>query len=393
MPPTGTPTRVAPAQDDEQHPVPRTMRAAQMHAPHQPLTVEALDVPQPRSTDVLVQVKACGIVPNLGNVLNFFQDWYRDKDVLYLPKLPTVYGLDPAGVVVARGDQVRGIDIGARVYVNPGRFCGGCSDCRMGDGTKCASYALNGYFGFGPGSMDLFDDYPHGGLCEYMCAPQYSLVELPDNVSFETAARFGYLGTGYRALKRAGAGPRSTVLVNGGSGTLGLGVVLWALAMGVARVLCVGRDQSLLDRVKALAPDRVDVFSATSGGSLPQWVRSRTRGVGASIVIDALGAGAPAEALTAAFGGLARGGHFVNIGAVLGDVPFNLNDMMTRDQQVSASNWFTTADGQEMADMAGSGVVDLDVFEHERFGLNQINEALSLFKSRNGGFSNYVVVP
>ena len=28
-----------------------------------------------------------------------------------------------------------------------------------------------------------------------MTAPQYALVKLPDNVSFEQAARFGYLGT------------------------------------------------------------------------------------------------------------------------------------------------------------------------------------------------------
>ena len=373
--------------------VPATMRAAVMHAPYQPLTVENLEVPQPRSTDVLVQVKACGVVPNLGNVLNHFHEWYKDRDVLYLPKLPAVFGLDAAGVVVAKGEQVRGIEVGTRVYINPGRYCGGCTECRIGNGTGCPSYAFNGYFGFGAGSMDLFEDYPFGGLCEYMTAPQYSLVALPDNVPFETAARFGYLGTGYRALKRAKAGPRSTVLVNGGSGTLGLGVVLWALAMGVTKVLVVGRDQVLLDQVKAINPERIDVFSTAAGEPVAPWARSRTGGEGASIVIDTLGAGSTGEPLQDAFSALRRAGHFVNIGAVLGDVPINLNDLMIRDQQITGSNWFTTADGQEMADMAGSGVVDLSVFEHERFALEEINEALGIIKNRNGGFSNYVVSP
>ncbi|CAN7779783.1 hypothetical protein LJR267_010210 [Paraburkholderia hospita] len=52
----------------------------------------------------------------------------------------------------------------------------------------------------------MFDDYPYGELCECMTAPQYSLVKLPDNLSFESAARFGYFGTGYRALRRSGVG-------------------------------------------------------------------------------------------------------------------------------------------------------------------------------------------
>src|SRR3546814_1356355 len=37
----------------------------------------------------------------------------------------------------------------------------------------------------------VLEDYPYGGLAEYMIAPQYALVKLPDNVSFEAGARFG----------------------------------------------------------------------------------------------------------------------------------------------------------------------------------------------------------
>ena len=40
----------------------------------------------------------------------------------------------------------------------------------------------------------MYDMYPHGGFCEYMAAPQYAIVKLPDNVSFHEAARLGYLG-------------------------------------------------------------------------------------------------------------------------------------------------------------------------------------------------------
>jgi alcohol dehydrogenase len=38
-------------------------------------------------------------------------------------------------------------------------------------------------------------------------------------------------------------------------------------------------------------------------------------------------------------------------------------------------------------------MVDLSVFEHETFKLDEINTALNVLKNRNGGFSNYVLVP
>ncbi|MFJ9588047.1 alcohol dehydrogenase catalytic domain-containing protein [Streptomyces acidicola] len=366
------------------------MRAARMHARGKPFQIDEVEVPTLNSTDVLVKVKACGIVPNLGNVLNHLGEWYPH---LFLPPLPAVFGLDAVGVVVERGKQVRGIEIGQRVYVNPARYCGGCEHCRVGETNYCASYTFNGYFGFGPGSLDLFDDYPVGGLAEYMTAPQYSLVTLPDSVSDETAARWGYLGTGYRALKRGQVGPRSTVVINGISGTLGLSTALFALALGAKKIFGVARDRELLARVEAIAPGRIEVHSVADGESVTDWVRRRTDGRGADVVIDALGPGALKEPLLDAFGALGKGGYYVYIGAVLGEVPLNLNNMMCEDQRLAASNWFTTADGQEMAALAQSGMVDLSVFEHEVFSLDEINDALAVLQNRHGGFSNYVVKP
>src|SRR3546814_13663560 len=90
-----------------------------------------------------------------------------------------------------------------------------------------------------------------------MIAPANSIVVLPDNISFQEAARFGYLGTAYSALRKGRAGPNVTTLINGGSGTLGLGAVLLALAMGVTKILAVARTPELLEEVRKLAPSRI----------------------------------------------------------------------------------------------------------------------------------------
>ena len=42
-----------------------TMRAARLHQIGKNFSVDTLEVPKPRSTDVLVKVRACGVIPNM----------------------------------------------------------------------------------------------------------------------------------------------------------------------------------------------------------------------------------------------------------------------------------------------------------------------------------------
>jgi alcohol dehydrogenase len=367
----------------------RTMRAARMHAVGAPMSIDTIPVPKPGSTDVLVQVKACGMVPNLGNVLANWTKWFPH---LPLPKLPAIFGLDPAGVVVEVGEQVVDVRPGERVYVNPLRSCGACQMCRAGERSRCRYFSFNGYFGFGPDSQKIYDIYPYGGFCEYMTAPQYAVVKLPDNVTFEQAARFGYTGTSYGAMKKANAMPGQSMLVDGISGTLGLGAALLGLAMGVTRIFGTGRNQALLDRVKALAPDRIETH-ALGTGSTSDWVKSRTAGEGVDFMISALGPGAPASTMADALRAVRRGGRAVNVGAVADALPLDVHWLMDEQIHVIGSNWFTAAQGQEMAELARAGLLDMSVFQHHRFPLDEVNKAISGLTDRNGGFSNYVIVP
>ena len=55
-----------------------TMRTARLHAVGEPMRIERVPMPRPRPTDVLVKVVACGVVPNLGNVLKHWQGWFPE---------------------------------------------------------------------------------------------------------------------------------------------------------------------------------------------------------------------------------------------------------------------------------------------------------------------------
>jgi len=376
-----------------------TMIAARLHAFGQPMTLDRIPMPEPRAGDVLVEVKACGIVPNLARVVsNFFGT--QTPDLKAMPPLPAIFGLDPTGVVAKVGDQVRAIRPGERVYVNPARCCGSCRMCRSGQVLDCPNFTFQGYFGR---SQEIMRAYPYGGFAQFITAPATALVKLPDNVSFEAAARLGYFGTAYAAMKKLGVGPGQSLLVNGISGTLGLCAALLALAMGATKILGTGRNAALLERVKALAPQRIDVFAMTDapGGAQPDpfvspfvtWAKAATDGYGVDGMIDCLPPGAPASAMMRALHTLRRGGRAVNVGAVMEVLPLNAFWLMTNRIGLQGSVWFTTGEGEEIAAMAGAGTLDLSVLKHRVSPLSQVNEAIAGMADRDGGFTNFVVDP
>lgn len=365
------------------------MSAARLYAPAEPFRVDRIPVPEPTGNDVLVRVRACGVPPNLNNVIR-----YAEILPAYpLPQPPAIYGLDPAGEIAAVGPEVLELSPGQRVYVNPGRSCGSCLKCRNGHPIDCASYTFAGYFGFGPGSRRILKRYPWGGFAQYMVAPASSVVVLPDEVSFEEAARLGYLGTAYAALRRAAAGPDTSILINGATGFLGTGAVLLALAMGVPKILAVARNGQLLADLQAVAPRRI-VTHSNETGPCTTWAREQTQGEGPHIVIEALGPDSPPEATLSAMLCAARGGRIVTIGGMASSLQIDPIWVMLSQISYMGSLWFTTAQGGEMARMAASGTLDLKRLVHRRFPLDQVSAALEATKRRDiGGFANVVVTP
>lgn len=366
--------------------MPTTMRAARLHEFGKPFSIDTIDVPKPGSDEVLVRVKSCGVVPNLKNVLNSALD-------MPSPNLPAIYGLDAAGVIEATGDRVRDFKPGERVYVNPARFCGSCHPCLTGKTINCQRIILNGYFGITPGSQPLFEDNPWGGYAEFMPAPQSSLVRIPDNVSFSEAARLGYLGTAYRGLKIGHAGPGKTVFIDGITGTLGLGAVALALALGVRQILGTARNDELFDRIRALAePGRIQILKS-GDRSVPEWCQDVTQGRGVDLVLNALNTGAPVSPMQESLKCLNRGGNLVNVGAIMDEVPLDVFWMMSNNISLLGSSCFDTKDGQEMADLAEINQLDFSFFEHRAFSLEDINEAIECDDGGLKGFNNAVICP
>lgn len=362
-----------------------TMRAARLHEPGQPMRIDEVAVPRVRAHEVLVRVMACGIIPNMNAVFSG-RYWH------HLPPLPAIVGLDAAGVIAAVGDEVKGFGPGDRVYINPLLSCGSCLSCAGGEPSLCQWGAFRGYFAFTPRAVAMLAENPHGGFAEYTVAAARYLVRLPDAVSFEQGARFGYLGTAFAALQLAGTRAGSWVAINGVTGTLGVGTVLWALAMGATRILGWGRNRDILARLKQISPGRIDTM-ALGDQPIDAWVRARTDGIGADLLIDCTGRGSPAATTLEALGGLKGGGTAINVSALSEPIPIDPLRFMNARLSYRGSNWFTTAQGAQMAELARAGVVDLGRLTPLVFPLAGVNDALEEVRRRPGGFTNIVVAP
>jgi alcohol dehydrogenase len=53
--------------------------------------------------------------------------------------------------------------------------------------------------------------------------------------------------------------------------------------------------------------------------------------------------------------------------------------------------WFDVAEGQDMAEMAAAGTLDLSVVQHHAYPLDEIEIALDAIENRHGGFTNVIV--
>jgi len=361
------------------------MRAARLHEPGQPFRTDNIEKPSPRANDVLVQVKSCGVIPNMNAI-------FSGKLWNHLPPLPASVGLDAAGIITEVGERIVDFHVGDRVYVNPWLSCGQCSYCRAAEPLLCSSGALQGYFGFYPTSRPQLEAYPFGGFSEYMTASAQRLVKLPDAVSFDQAARLGYIGTSFAGLRAGKVGAGTTVAINGITGTLGVGATLLALGMGATCILGLGRNLNVMKQLKALAPKRIDTL-ALGERSIAEWIRERTGGIGVDVLLDCSARSASAATTADALNGIKRGGVAVNIGALTEPLSIEPFRFMNNRWHFQGSTWFTTGEGQLMADMAGVGVLDLSHLISRPYPLDGVNDALEAVKARPGGFVNIVVNP
>lgn len=203
------------------------------------LRIADLPDPHPGPGEVRIAVRAAGVNPS---------DWKKRKGLMDTG-LPQTMGHEAAGVVDELGDGVTDVAVGDRVF---------------------------GFSAEGAAQAEL------AVLAEY--APMPPSLDFPGAAALPAA-----IETATRALDQLGVGSGSTLLISGASGSVGSAAVQLAVARG-ARVIgtaspvnhdylrSLGAEpvvygQGLVERVRALAPDGVDLALDVAGsGVLPELI-------------------------------------------------------------------------------------------------------------------------
>lgn len=142
---------------------------------------------------------------------------------------PTIPGHEVSGVVYSVGDDTDTSYVGKRVGVFPLIPCRKCSQCLDKHYEMCENY-------------DYIGSRRDGGYAEYVAVPIWNLIELPDTISFASAAMLEPLSVALHAIKvgqlQAGA---SVAII--GTGMIGISAGLWAHRFGAKTVTVIGRNE------------------------------------------------------------------------------------------------------------------------------------------------------
>lgn len=280
----------------------------------------------------------------------------------FIATSPLVLGHEVAGVVEAIGDGVTTVVPGARVAVNPSRWCGRCERCREGRSNLCE----NIYF------MGSASKTPHmqGGFATYFDAIPEQCVPVPDEVPLEAAALAEPLAVCLHAVNRGRVEGKSVAVI--GAGPIGLLTMLAAKRKGARETTMIDIAPAPLAFASRLGADRVIDLSADAEG---------LAGIPApDVVIEA--SGSP-KALAAAITAVRRGGTVVLLGSLPGgEIPAPVNPVMAKELDLLGSFRFG-AEFAEAVELISTGALDVMSIVTGTRPLAEVNDAFALALDRS----------
>ena len=283
------------------------------------LVYEPIDPPRPGEGEVAIRHGAIG--------LNYI-DVYQRSGLYPVAAFPAVIGLEGAGTVLAVGEGVTTLKKGDRVaYAAP----------------------------------------PMGAYADERVMPARQVVELPDDIAFDTAAAMMLQGMTVQYLihqtYRVKAG--ETVLWHAAAGGVGLMACQWLRHLGVTVIGTVGSEEKA-----RLAREHGCAHTILYGEEdVAERVRELTGGEGVPVVYDSVGR----ATLEASLDSLSPRGLLVSFGSASGAITdFEVGRLATKGSlYLTRPTLMTyTADPANMRAMAGD-VIDVVRSGAVRISINQ----------------------
>jgi S-(hydroxymethyl)glutathione dehydrogenase/alcohol dehydrogenase len=358
--------------------MPLKYRAAVLHAPQTPLSIETVTAAKLKPNDVLVRVRAAGLCHTDLEVI---------EGSLRFP-MPIVLGHEAAGVVERIGSAARGVKVGDHVVLSWNPHCGHCFYCDRDTPILCEQYLGQGPKGVsfdGDTRATLADGRPLqqlmflGSFGEYCVVSDQQAIPVPREMPFDRACLIGCgVMTGAGAALNLGAIAHGDTVMVIGCGAVGLAAVQGARMAGAGAIIAVDIDPDKLVIAGWMgASVRVDVSKddAVAAG------KRETSGRGVDVVIEAAGS---ASAFRTTSEAVRPGGQVIWLGKidVDKDVAFRWGSLMQekRIRRVSYGNARPRRDFPMLARAYLDGDLMLDELISSRILLDDINDGFAALK-------------
>lgn len=231
-----------------------------------PLEAIETQTPEPRGTEVLVQVHHSGVCHSDVHIHDGYFDLGGGRKLsLEAITLPHTLGHEIEGEVVAVGPAAQGAQIGRRYAVFPWIGCGECSACLRGEGNLCARPRQ---LGCSPGIA--------GGFASHVLVPHPKYLLDYDSAPSAFAAACMCSGlTAFGAMKKVGRllpDDRIVVIGCGGVGLMGVRFAEALTGQGAVaadvddRRLAAARDAGAVSTYNVKDDDASRRIAADTGG-------------------------------------------------------------------------------------------------------------------------------
>ncbi|WP_222269575.1 NAD(P)-dependent alcohol dehydrogenase [Modestobacter marinus] len=328
------------------------MKAFQFVEWQKPAELREVEVPEPGPGQVLIKIGGAGAC-------------HSDLHIMEAPAdtplpLPFTLGHENAGWVEELGAGATGFAVGDPVLVYGPWGCGTCGNCRVGMENYCQDPGQNK-----PGGLGR-----DGGMADYMVVPSTRfLIPLGTLDPREAAPLSDAALTSYHAVKRSThlLGPGSTAVVIGAGGLGQMAIQVLKALSAAATVVAVDTSPAKLETAKTMGADEALV----SGDDAVQRVKDITRGQGANLVLDMVGA-KPTLEMAAQISRVL--GHVTIVGLGGGALPVNFHSP-AKECSVASPYWGSIPELMEVVSLAQAGKIRMLV---EQFPLERAGEAYHL---------------
>lgn len=365
------------------------IRAAVLHEPRRPLSVEEVDLAPPKEHEVLVRVAAAGVCHS---------DVRLADGELGEGRWPLVLGHEGAGVVEAVGDGVTHVGPGDRVAFCIVPSCRRCEECRAGRLNLCIPAGDAGPRGVlfdGTSRLSLPDGTTLQHALMTACFAERAVIAgagaipLPGALPLWQASLLGCgVVTAFGAVRNAArvqAGQSAAVI---GCGGVGLHVVSALRLAGADPIVAVDRTPEKLEL--ALARGATHAVEAGSATTAARVVRATGRGADHAFEV----VGRP-ETIRLAWDCLRPGGTAVVVGLAPRGAEVSLPAIeFLSDKSIRGSfygNGDPLRDIPFLAELALAGELDLAGVVTQVEPLEAVNDALDRLRRGEGARTVLVV--